>query len=127
MKEITKQWLEFVDNDLNLVKEIVDNPEHREAIVFHLQQALEKVIKAYIQEIKNIEPPKIHNLVLLINISSLELNNDDLVLLQDLNRLYIDSRYPDSIEELKDYLTREKISELYNCTERLILWIRNKL
>ena len=127
MKDITERWLVFVDNDLNLVRAIVTDLKHKEVVVFHLQQALEKIIKAYIQEIKDIEPPKIHNLSTLIDISSLNLNNDDLILLQDLNRLYVESRYPDNIKELEDYLTKEKIEELYNFTERLVLWIRNKL
>ena len=127
MKEITKSWLEFVDKDLILVEELIGKGQHAEVISFHLQQAMEKIIKAYIQETSEIEPPKIHNLIALINIANLEVDGQDEEVLNDLNFIYIESRYPQSIRELEDYLTNEKIDALYNSVKRLVLWIRQKL
>ena len=127
MKEITKKWIEFVDKDLLLAKRNIDSKDFCELIAFHLQQALEKVLKAYIYEKTNKEPPRIHNLIGLVNLSGMELKNEEKDLLDDLNFVYTESRYPQSIDELRDFLDKIDLRELYNKTERLIQWIKIKL
>lgn len=127
MKEITKSWLEFVEKDLNAAKDLLSKPGHAEIVAFHLQQATEKIIKAYIQESSDKEPPKIHNLIGLLSISSLEFKKEERLLLDDLNFVYIESRYPQNINELKEFLHSVDLPELYNRTERLIQWIKAKL
>ncbi|MBI2995421.1 MAG: HEPN domain-containing protein [Candidatus Melainabacteria bacterium] len=127
MKEITKLWLEYAEKDLLLAKRNVDSKDFPELIAFHLQQAVEKVLKAYIKESIDKEPPKIHNLIGLLSISGIELNKEERLLLDDLNFVYTESRYPQSINELKEFLESINLMELYNRTERLIEWIKAKL
>lgn len=127
MKEITKQWLEFVDKDINAAKDLINDPKHAEIVAFHLQQALEKSVKAYIYEKTDKVPPKIHNLRGLASIGGLELSEYEIRLLDKLNFVYTEARYPQSVYELKDFLKEANLNEIYNETERLIKWIKSKL
>lgn len=126
MKEITKRWLEFVDDDINTAKDLLCKTERVKVVTFHLQQAIEKTIKAYIQEKQTDDPPKTHDLVALIQVAELVIDPDVRKLLEELTYIYIESRYPTSLEELKQLLTKKKVQEFYNESVRFIEWIKNK-
>ncbi|OGI13302.1 MAG: hypothetical protein A3I68_03080 [Candidatus Melainabacteria bacterium RIFCSPLOWO2_02_FULL_35_15] len=127
MKEITKKWFERAEQDLLVVEKIVDIQKVYDLSVFHLQQALEKALKGYIQEKLDIEPPKIHNLVGLLNLSELTLDEKNIRLLEDLNYLYLETRYPSSQQEVIDYFAETNIYEVYNNIKELVKWTKNKL
>lgn len=126
MKQETKTWLALAEKDIKLVERIFNDPEFVEISAFHLQQAIEKILKAYIKE-KIGEPPKIHNVIGLMNVARLSIEQDLRQVLEDLNYVYVESRYTSSIEEFKDFLTVDRLEKLYNETQRLMLWIKNML
>lgn len=126
MKELTKKWLYFANQDLLVVENNISNQELKEVIVFHLQQVLEKTLKGYIQEVINITPPKTHNLFHLISESKLEFTESQLLLVEELNFSYTESRYPTS-NELQDFLTKDKLTELFNGVKEIAKWIKMKL
>ncbi len=61
MNELTKEWLARANDDLETIREIIDNSELTNIAAFHAQQAIEKSLKAVIEEFK-IGFVKIHNL-----------------------------------------------------------------
>lgn len=68
--------------------------EHLTPVVsFHAQQVVEKSFKAYLEE-KKVPFRKIHDVVTLYGMLSDELPNLDMVILERLDDLYIDARYP---------------------------------
>lgn len=97
MNELTKEWLARANDDLETIKEIIDNPELTNIAAFHAQQAIEKSLKAVIEEFKA-GFVKIHNLEKLFaltnNYLQIEIN---LELVKKLDALYIDSRYPSDL------------------------------
>lgn len=97
MNELTKEWLARANDDLETIKEIIDNPELTNIAAFHAQQAIEKSLKAVIEEFKT-GFVKIHNLEKLFaltnNYLQIEIN---LELVKKLDALYIDSRYPSEL------------------------------
>ena len=97
MNELTKEWLARANDDLETIKEIIDNPELTNIAAFHAQQAIEKSLKAVIEEFKT-GFIKIHNLEKLFaltnNYLQIEINLD---LVKKLDALYIDSRYPSEL------------------------------
>ena len=127
MKEITKEWVERAEQDLLVVEKIIDTPRVLDIYIFHLQQALEKVLKGYIQEKLDIEPPKIHNLSGLMKLSKLIPDEKNMKLLEDLNYLYLETRYPSSQEEVTDYFSKTGIHEVYNSVKELVKWTKSKL
>jgi HEPN domain-containing protein len=87
-----KEWLKAANDDLILLKDIVNNSQITNLIAFHSQQAVEKTLKAYI-EAKGNEVPKIHKIQTLVDRIDLDLSEYEEVI-QLLDELYIDSRYP---------------------------------
>ena len=92
MGQISIEWLKAAKDDLILLDEIIDNPHITNLIAFHAQQAVEKSLKALL-EYQNKKVPKTHNIQALIDISGFDYKNED-SLIQLLDALYIESRYP---------------------------------
>ena len=86
------EWLKAAKDDLILLAEIQDNEDITNLIAFHAHQAVEKSLKALL-EFKAQEVPKIHKLQTLIDRTGLN-REDDEELIQLLDSLYIESRYP---------------------------------
>lgn len=86
------EWLKAAIDDLILLSEIENNEHITNLIAFHAHQAVEKSLKALL-EFKAQEVPKIHKLQTLIDRTGLS-REDDEALVQLLDSLYIESRYP---------------------------------
>ena len=94
MKRLTREWLNAAGDDLITIENLLDNPILTNIIAFHSQQAIEKSIKAIIEEF-GIVFAKTHNLqTLLIRIEEVILISFNELIISELDRLYIDARYP---------------------------------
>lgn len=92
-KLLTKEWLRAASDDILLLSEIKDNAQLTSIIAFHSQQAVEKSLKALLCY-KDEEIPKIHSLNKLVSLSHFTIKNEDGQIINKLDKLYIDSRYP---------------------------------
>ena len=92
MLGIYKEWLKAANDDLILLDDIIDNQSITNLIAFHSQQAVEKTLKAYIES-KGYKVPKVHKIQTLVDRIDLDFSQDD-ELIQLLDTLYIESRYP---------------------------------
>lgn len=102
MKKITEEWLKAASDDLLLVEVIISEPALTHIAAFHAQQAIEKSLKAVIEE-KGIEIPKLHKLKTLFSISGIMLDSDDdSIMVSLLDSLYIEARYPGEMGLLPD-------------------------
>ncbi len=92
-KNMAFEWLKSASDDLKLIEEIIHNDYFTHMVAFHSQQSVEKSLKALL-EYNNRKIPKKHDLILLKSQVSdlLEIVEDDI--LDSLNRLYIETRYP---------------------------------
>jgi HEPN domain-containing protein len=62
------RWLAFADIDIRTIRNSVYGPEPSfEAASYHCQQAAEKIVKAALA-LAGVEPPKIHNIKVLVNL-----------------------------------------------------------
>jgi HEPN domain-containing protein len=50
MKQLTREWLNAAGDDLITIENLLDNPILTNIVAFHSQQAIEKSIKAIIEE-----------------------------------------------------------------------------
>ena len=100
-EKLVKSWLESAYYDLENVRFIVDQPHLTHLCAFHAQQCIEKAFKAMIVSKQN-KLPKKHDLLMLKSMikDSLEVENEEI--LEDLNQLYIESRYPGEMGLLPD-------------------------
>jgi HEPN domain-containing protein len=94
MSQLDKEWLLSAEMDIRNIEKIIDDEFLSPIICFHAQQCVEKCLKALL-EANKIDTPKIHDLLRLFGIlervKHLEI---DLNILQKLNDLYIETRYP---------------------------------
>jgi HEPN domain-containing protein len=98
--ELVKEWFRFAANDLIVARHCYHDlhPKQTEIACYHCQQCLEKALKGFLI-FKDIEPPKIHNLVYLCNMcinieASFEIILDKCA---DLRHFSSDVRYPQEL------------------------------
>jgi HEPN domain-containing protein len=93
MKAATREWLKAACDDLAVIDRIIPDENLSHIVAFHAQQAVEKLLKAIIEE-REIEIPKIHKLKTLFSIADINLSQEDNEIVQLLDSLYIEARYP---------------------------------
>ena len=94
MKNPALAWLTSANDDLTLIREISSNQSLTHLVAFHAQQAIEKSFKAVLEQ-HGKPVPRIHSLETLVpKVSPYVSFDTELELLEDLDKLYIDARYP---------------------------------
>jgi HEPN domain-containing protein len=93
MRAFTKEWLKAANDDLLTIHEIMNNAFLTHIVAFHAQQCIEKAFKAILEE-HEIDTPKIHSLIKLSKLLPISIQNIDAIMLERLDELYIESRYP---------------------------------
>jgi len=93
MKQTTKDWLSFAEDDLLAAKALAKEDRLSNVVAFHCQQCLEKCFKALIEEQDKLSM-KSHDLLRLQLIANIPLSDSEKILLSMINEVYIDSRYP---------------------------------
>ncbi len=113
MKRQTEHWLDSAEDDLTVIGEIIDNEHLTHMVAFHSQQAIEKSIKAVLEEKEN-HVPRIHNIITLKgkieNYIELAVDQE---LFDQINELYIGSRYPMDLGLLPDGKPSKEIAEKF--------------
>ena len=114
MKKQAESWLNAAEDDLLVIKEIIDNENLTHMVAFHAQQSIEKSIKAVLEE-KEEDIPRIHNLIQLRGriekYIQLDIDED---IFNQINELYTDSRYPTDLGLLPDGKPTQEIAKEFN-------------
>jgi HEPN domain-containing protein len=114
MKRVTEEWLKAAKDDLLVIERIGTEPLLTHMVAFHAQQCIEKSVKAVLEE-HEVGTVRVHNLDRLIELSSDYLSLDiDIVTIEKLDKLYIDSRYPGDLGLLPDGKPTTKDSEEFS-------------
>ena len=94
MKKQSENWLSNAKDDLILINEIIHNEHLTNMVAFHSHRAIEKSIKAILEE-KETKVPRIHNIINLKGKIEKYVKLDiEQEIFDQINELYIDSRYP---------------------------------
>ena len=102
MKKISEEWLKAARDDLRVADKIISDEALTHMVAFHSQQCIEKSLKAVMEEC-SIDLVMIHNLERLLEIVKNHVKIDvDIVLIEKMDKLYIDSRYPADFGLLPD-------------------------
>lgn len=99
MKELARRWLAFADKDRQTCEQIKESRGLRAIAAFHVQQMIEKSLKA-ILVCQGQNPPRTHDLVRLAALVTAAVgksvvNPDEL---ERINQYYTFSRYPLALE-----------------------------
>lgn len=122
MKEATKSWLEYAKKDLIAAKELLENAEVANIVLFHSQQLVEKSLKAIFEE-NNIPIKKTHSINILLNLlpnqiqSKLEFDEDNIITIDE---IYFNERYPSEFGILPTgFPSQKKAKEIFDIALRM--------
>ena len=123
MRKETKLWFDLAEEDFRNMGLMVKAKSHR-ASVFFAQQAVEKLLKAYIIEFKKAVPKRTHKIEILMKDTRLKMEGIKESELEELSKAYTWVRYPDLAKRF--YTKKEITKELLVTTRKLYLWIKDK-
>ena len=117
-----KHWRHGALEDLEAARDLVARGHHRHGLFFaHL--ALEKLLKAHICRDSAGLPPRIHNLVRLVQQTSFEPAEEHLDVLAEMNAFNIEGRYP---EHLLPAPTPGEAARYLERTEEVFGWLNRQ-
>lgn len=127
MDDKTSYWVEIAEYDLDTAQAMFDTGRYL-YVGFMCHQVVEKMLKAAVSNLGK-TPPYIHNLSKLAETSNLyeRLDDNQKDLLDSLEPLNIQARYPEDKDRVFRSLTAEKCGELLAQTKELYQWIRAML
>jgi len=125
-KSVPEQWAEQARYDLETARAMLQSERYL-YVLFCCQQAVEKMLKAVIAQRTGQCPPRLHNLLRLAEHAGVELDQSQTVLMEDLTRYYIQSRYPEEIPALSHGLDRQRGEQVLKQTEDVLQWLSSML
>ena len=127
MKKETENWLKIARYELKVAESLLKDGLFLK-VIEHSHAALEKLLKGIIVEQKDIQPPKIHDLLKLTTLALIEnLQDDTKNTLDELNDLYLSTRYSGDFDKLVSVLHKEKVEELFKRSKEVFKWIQMKI
>jgi len=126
MSEQVKNWLDSALYDLETAKHLYRSGRYIYTIFFcHL--ALEKILKAKVQEVTGKLPPKTHNLRYLVKLCDMDVPEDVFEFLSKLSDVSIPTRYPEDLAKLLHAYDEQTVGEYAHKTREVFEWIRKSL
>ncbi len=127
MKEKTKTWIELARNDLEFAHSILANKNRPYYAVHFCHQALEKILKAVVQEHTDENPKRTHNFKVLWEQGHIPLTDEQKLALLEIMPHYLASKYPEDIRSLHQIYTAEFSTKILKETEGIFQWLENYL
>ena len=108
MEKEVKNWLESAQYDLETAEDMFNTGRYVYT-VFMCHLALEKALKAKVEEVTGETPPRTHNLRYLIKLSDVS----------------IPTRYPDDFAKMVESYNKKMAEDYLARTKEAFQWIRN--
>ncbi|MFH1539023.1 MAG: HEPN domain-containing protein [bacterium] len=103
MSKKPQEWLKQAEYDIEVAEAMFEARKYIYT-VFMCHLSVEKALKGLYVKVLKEEPPKVHNLILLLEKIELEMPADLYEFVVEINRLSIATRYPDDLQRMmKDY------------------------
>ena len=126
MKKEIENWLSSARYDLAVAKDMLEADRYPYTVFFcHL--AVEKALKAKVQEVTGRTPPKIHDLVALLKLTQLTPPPEILDFIGKLSGASTATRYPTDLAELLRTYTLEAAQEYLRQAKETVEWIAGQL
>jgi HEPN domain-containing protein len=104
-------WIETAQNDWVTVETLFETKRHLHCL-FWAHLTLEKLAKAlWVKNHQENIPPKVHNIVWLLEESQVEILPENIVFLEVFNRFQLSSRYPDYLRKMDKLCTQDFVIE----------------
>lgn len=128
MEQKVASWLALSEYDLETAKAMLTSKRYL-YVGFMCHQSIEKLLKAYWQQLFSETPPRTHNLALLAQKTGLLEEMPDTLtdVMDELEPLNIQTRYPEYKDWVNKRFDAEYASQLIQNTKELHQWIVNRL
>jgi len=126
MTQKTGEWLKQAVYDVDTAEYMIVGGRHFYA-VFMCHLAVEKALKGCYHKKLGKVPPKVHNLVYLLNEMAIRPPETIGKFVVRLNEANIATRYPESLEKVKAAYTEEATREILSKTKEVLQWINELL
>ena len=115
-------WINTAEDDWDSVELLFIGKKYLQSL-FWAHLVLEKLTKAlWVKNHIENTPPKIHNLILLLEQSDIDLSEEKMRFLYDYNAFQLSSRYPDYLNNIHRVCTKQfteiqldKVNEIRKC------------
>lgn len=124
MKKETREWLKIAKEDKEIAEMTLKTKRYIYAIMFW-QQAVEKMLKAYIIERVNVLPKKTHDIDQLIRQAKLDISELNIANAKEITRAFMRTRYEDLSRQY--YSDRKRVEPLIKQAQKIYLWIEELL
>lgn len=123
VKKQINYWRISSEEDFAAAQSLLEKGHLRHCLFFaHL--AIEKMLKAHVTHRTNDVPPKMHNLVRLVEIAGLKLDSKQKDLLREFGIYQLEGRYPDFEQvPLDSALASQEIAR----AEEILKWLKKQL
>jgi len=110
-EEHLNYWVNTANNDWKATGDLFDTKNYMHSL-FWAHLVLEKLAKAHwVRTHEDDIPPKVHNVVWLLEESNIDLGDETMKFLEDYNKFQLSGRYPDYTNRIYQMCTREFTSE----------------
>ena len=121
-QEYIDYWINTSENDWDTVGVLFEANRYSHCL-FWAHLVLEKIAKAlWVKNHEDDIPPKVHNIVWLLEESDIEMSLEDKMFLEAFNRFQLSIRYPDYLRKIDKFCTKEltinqlnKVKEIKKC------------
>lgn len=126
MKKEVKNWLDSALYDLETAQHMFNTGRYVYT-VFMCHLALEKALKAKVEEITYKTPPKVHDLEYLIGLAGLSPDKDTEEFLVEISSLSVVTRYPGDFQKVLKDFSQERAEFILMKTKEVFQWIRKSI
>lgn len=126
MAKAPQEWFKQAEYDIRTAEYLFDGRRYVYA-VFMCHLSVEKALKGLYQKRLGKMPPKVHNLIFLVETISLKLPEDLFHWVFSLNRVSIPTRYPEDLKGMQKNYNKRKTAEIIQKTREVLRWLKKEL
>ncbi len=120
-----EEWLKQADYDINTAEFMFNGGRYFYA-VFMCHLSIEKALKGlYLEKLQEI-PPKVHNLIYLLNKVGAKPPETIGRFLVKLNEASVVTRYPENLEKLQKDYTKPVVEDIISKSKEALKWIKTE-
>jgi HEPN domain-containing protein len=124
MDDLSRQWAERAQYDLDTADAMFKAGRYL-YVLFCCQQGVEKMLKAVIVQRTNRVPPRIHQLVRLVELARVVGDERQVDFLRELSNYYLPSRYPEEAADLSADVTEEDARRVLVQSREFVKWLNS--
>lgn len=124
--EVVKYWIESSNSDFQVMESLFENGHYSWSLFLgHL--VIEKLLKAYHVKEVDADYPRIHNLPEIAHRSSLELSDEQKLVMAELTTFNLRARYPDYKNRFQKKADRQYTETHLNKIREMRKWLQEKI